>query len=265
MKRKFMIVLSALVIFSVVDIDAQEYSQSRHHRRHQLSAHGLGIDFGYIHSSYRTTDWATDEVETSAGLDGFKIGLTKDFRLIPETLYFQLGLNYIYQNDARNENISVQGFDKGLRIVGDRTEHFVALPVRLKYTYGITDLIGISIDAGPTLMMGLSSKMKYRTRFEDGESTAVTYNIYRGEMDTSLNTGDKFDLEDWMNNTGMLPEGRLKRFDVMLGASVGADFYDMLEVRIGYDWGLINRYRKDLSDDLKMRRGQFTLSVGVRF
>lgn len=265
MRKKFMIVLSALAIFAVTDMSAQGYGQSRHRHRGGFSARGFGLDFGYVHSSYRTTDWATDEVETSAGLDGFKVGVTKDFDIIPEALYFQLGLGYIYQNDARNENISVPGFDKGLKIVGDRTEHFVAIPIRLKYTYGITERIGISVDAGPTLLMGASSKMKYRTRFDDGKSSIVTYNIYKGEMDASQMTGDKFDLEDWMRTTEMLPEGRLNRFDVMLGASLGADFFNKLEVRLGYDWGLINRYKKELSDDLKMRRGQFSLTVGVRF
>ena len=263
MKQKFAIVLSVLMLIASVDLAAQE--RSRHRRYHEFSAHGFGIDFGYVHSSYRTTDWATDEVETSAGLDGFKVGLTKDFRIVPEALYFQVGLNYIYQNDARNENISVPGIDNGLKIVGDRTEHYVALPLKLKYTYGITDRIGIAVEAGPTLLLGASSKMKYRTRFEDGQSSIVTYNIYKGEMDASQAAGDKFDLEDWMVTTGMLPEGSLKRFDVMLGASVGADFFNKLEVRLGYDWGLVNRYRKQLADDLKMRRGQFNLTVGVRF
>jgi hypothetical protein len=51
----------------------------------------------------------------------------------------------------------------------------------------------------------------------------------------------------------------------MLGASVGAHFFHVLEVRLGYDWGLINRYRKDIADLYSMRRGQFTLSAGIRF
>ena len=63
----------------------------------------------------------------------------------------------------------------------------------------------------------------------------------------------------------MLPEGALRRFDVMLGASIGADFFEVLEVRLGYDWGLINRYKKEIAQDLKMRRGQFNLSVAIRF
>lgn len=262
MKRIYLIALSALMLTVSVDASAQ---QRRPHRPVAPAAQGFGIHFGYVHSSYRTTDWATDEVETSAGLDGFTAGVTKDFRLIPGALYFQTGLDYIYQNDARNENISVAGIDSGLRVVGDRTEHFLSLPLRLKYTFPITDRIGLGVDAGPTLLMGLSSKMKYRTRFADGESSAVTHNIYKGEMDADGMLDGRWNMVEWINETGMLPEGRLRRFDVMLGASVGADFFDMLEVRVGYDWGLINRYKKDIGEDLKMRRGQFNLSVSVRF
>jgi hypothetical protein len=51
----------------------------------------------------------------------------------------------------------------------------------------------------------------------------------------------------------------------MLGASIGADFFEVLEVRFGYDWGLINRYKKEMAQDLRMRRGQFNLSVAIRF
>lgn len=261
MKRIYLIVLSAIMLMAYADASAQP---RRPHRPQAPSAHGLGINFGYVHSSYRTTDWATDEVETSAGLDGFAAGITKDFRLIPGALYFQTGLSYIYQNDARNENVSAAGFDTGIKVVGDRTEHYLAIPVRLKYTLPITERIGIGIDFGPTLLGGLSSNMKYRTRFSNGETAAVTYNIYKGEMKTA-GAGGQWNLGEWVNSTGMLPEGRLRRFDVMLGAAIGADFFNLMEVRLGYDWGLINRYKHEIADDLKMRRGQFNLSVAIRF
>ena len=57
----------------------------------------------------------------------------------------------------------------------------------------------------------------------------------------------------------------LKRYDVMMGAAIGVDLFDLLEVHMGYDWGLINRYRGNVADELKMTRNQFTLSVGIRF
>lgn len=260
MKHGVLVALSALMLLSGIDASAQ--MDRRRPVPQRLGETGFGLTFGYVHSSYRTTDWATDEVETSAGLDGFKAGVTKDFTLIPGALYFQTGLEYLYQNDARNETVGLESLP--VRIVGDRTEHFLDLPIRIKYNFPITDRIGLSLDAGPVLMMGLSSRMKYRTRISDEQTSAVTYNLYKAEMKTS-GSSSSFDLDAWMTESGMLPEDRLRRFDVLLGASIGADFFRMLEVRLGYDWGLINRYKGEVADDLKMRRGQFTLSVGVRF
>ena len=258
-------IVSAVMAAFLLAASAGAQSPKRPRQPMDRSAKGLGLTFGYVHSLYRTTDWATDEVVTSGGLDGFAAGINKDFRLIPRALYFQVGLNYMYQNDERNETVMLAGLDTGIKVVGDRTEHYLGLPLRLKYTVPVTDRIGLSLDAGPTLLMGLSSKLRYRTRFADGVSTGVTYNIYKGEMDTKNMKGDRWNIAEWINETGMLPEGRLQRGDVMMGASIGADFFNLMEVRLGYDWGLINRYKKTVTEDLKMHRSQFTLSVGIRF
>ena len=123
--------------------------------------------------------------------------------------------------------------------------------------------MGLTFDAGPTLLMGLSSKYQYKTKLADSV-LAVDYNLYNQKI-TASGSSSSFDLEKWMAESNMYPEGRLGRFDVMLGASVGAHFFNGLEVRLGYDWGLINRYRKDIADLYTMRRGQFTLSAGIRF
>lgn len=262
MKQRIAIALAALMLIASIDASAQVVAR-RPQRPSRPTFHGIGLTFGYVHSSYRTTDWATDEVETSAGLDGFIIGLTKDFTLVPHALYFQTGLNYLYQNDPRNETIKASS-DLAVRIVGDRTEHYLTLPVRLKYDFPLSYRIGLSLDAGPTMLMGLASKMNYRTRISDSSTSAVSYNLYKGEMKSS-NPSSIVNLENWIENSGVLPEGRLRRFDVLLGASVGADFFELLEVRLGYDWGLTNRYRGDMGDNLKMHRGQFTLSCGLRF
>ncbi len=101
-------------------------------------------------------------------------------------------------------------------------------------------------------------------RVQDAASLSSSYDLYSGKFKTS-GAAEGMDAEQWLKTDGGIPEGRLKRFDVMLGASVGADFFSLLEVRAGYDWGLVNKYRGDLADEKKMYRGQFTLSVGLRF
>ena len=263
MKRLASIVLSVMMLVASADA----FAQTRAPRRNIApSARGFGLTFGYVHSSYSTTDWATDEVRTSPGLDGFMAGLNKDFRIIPGALYFQAGLSYMYQNDAYENTIAPLGLDTGLRVVGDRTEHYISLPLKMKYTVPLTDRIGLGVEAGPTFMMGLSSKMKYRTRFSDEEASYVTYNIYNGKSNTDHVLAGKWDIADWlMNDSGLVPDGRMNRFDIMMGAALGADFFDLFELRIGYDWGMINRFRKELADDMKLHRGQFTLSASIRF
>ena len=265
MKLRFLTILAALLAFASLDAAAQPMRPSRPGRLHAGTDafHGIGLTFGYVNSSYRTLDLATDEASPSGLLHGFTLGLTKDFTLLPHALYFQTGLNYIYQNDPRNENYRIPLTDMSVRIVGDREEHHLGIPIRLKYDLHLLDRVGLTFDAGPTLLMGLSSKYQYKTKLNDNVAS-VDYNLYNGKVNASGVSSD-FDLEDWMEKSGMYPYGRLGRFDVMLGASVGAHFFHVLEVRIGYDWGLLNRYRKEVADMYSMHRGQFTLSAGIRF
>ena len=265
MKLRFLTVIVALCAFASLDADAQSMRPGRPGHAHSGADafRGIGLTFGYVNSNYRTLDLATDDATTSGLLHGFTIGLTKDFSLLPHALYFQTGLNYIYQNDPRNENYKIPLTDMSVRLVGDREEHHLGIPLRLKYDLHLLDRVGLTFDAGPTLLMGLSSKYQYKTKLEDNVAS-VDYNLYNGKVEASGGSSF-FDLEDWMQNSGLYPEGRLGRFDVMLGASVGAHFFHVLEVRIGYDYGLINRYRKEIADLYTMRRGQFTLSAGIRF
>ena len=265
MKLRFLTIIVALCAFASLDADAQSMRPGRPGHAHSGADafRGIGLTFGYVNSNYRTLDLATDDATTSGLLHGFTLGLTKDFSLLPHALYFQTGLNYIYQNDPRNENYKIPLTDMSVRLVGDREEHHLGIPLRLKYDLHLLDRVGLTFDAGPTLLMGLSSKYQYKTKLEDNVAS-VDYNLYNGQVKASGGSSF-FDLEDWMQNSGMYPEGRLGRFDVMLGASVGAHFFHVLEVRIGYDYGLINRYRKEIADMYSMRRGQFTLSAGIRF
>ena len=267
MKLRLLTILAALLVLASNDADAQRHG-IRPSRPNVGNAgeffKGVGLTFGYVNSNYRTVDLATDESTTTELLHGFTAGLTKDFTLLRHALYFQTGLNYIYQDDPRNETIRIPATDLALRLVGDREDHYLAIPLRLKYDVHIVDNIGLTFDAGPTLLMGLSSKYKYKARLSDTSITSVDYNLYSGKVKSS-GPSTVFDLEEWMEESGMYPKGRIGRGDVMLGASVGAHFFHLLEVHIGYDYGLVNRYRKDVADIYSMHRGQFTLSAGIRF
>ncbi len=226
--------------------------------RNNKSAEGLGITFGYLNSSYRTTDWATDEVERTPALNGFTALLTKDFALIKSALYLQTGVGYIYQTRSREMRPDILP----ARVISDRKEHFLTVPFRLKYTLPVSGKIMVTADAGPVLLAGLSSRMSFRTRIQDDVTNTLSYNVYNGKIKASDESGV---FESWTKENGGIPYGKIRRFDVLLGAGIGADFFRILEVRAGYDWGLVNRYSGELAADKKMYRGQFTLSVGLRF
>ncbi|MBP3796017.1 MAG: PorT family protein [Bacteroidales bacterium] len=83
--------------------------------------------------------------------------------------------------------------------------HALNLPVKAKYCFPLNNEFGFFALAGPTLSLGLSATDK-----KDGQS---------------------LDLYDQ----------NLKRFDIKLGIGAGVCFNDIIEFRLGYDWGLLNQ------------------------
>ncbi len=92
----------------------------------------------------------------------------------------------------------------------DKTEgvkqnfHALNLPVKAKYCFPLNNEFGFFALAGPTFALGLSA--------------------------TNKENGATLDLF----------ENYLKRFDIKLGIGAGVCYNDMIELRLGYDWGLLN-------------------------
>lgn len=252
MKRILTVVMALLMIAT---LDASAYRGHRTPvRRQNRAADGLGVNFGYVHSWYSTVDWASDERTSSSGLNGFHIGLNKDFILVPYALFIQTGLDYGYLNDSREESVAA------LRVVGDREEHYLKLPVRLKYSIPVTDRIAISLDAGPSLVCGLSSKLSYRTRISGSSAGTYVYNYHKGNAKVE---GMPAEIQSWA--TAQQPGYKFRRFDAQLGVAAGAEFFDIFEVKFGFDFGLVNKVKGDLAQDFKTHRNQFNLTLGLRF
>lgn len=146
MKRCVFAALAALMLFSAVEMAART-DRGRQMGPRESRAEGIGITFGYVNSSYKSTDWATDEVERAPALNGFTASLTKDFTLARSVLYLQTGLGYVYQTRTRNSEAEFLGGLVRTKVIMDRTEHFMTLPVRLKYTLPLFGRIGVSVDA----------------------------------------------------------------------------------------------------------------------
>ncbi len=253
MKRFFTAVATLMMLVGVVDASAQGHRPPRRHHHHDIHSvsDGLGISFGYLHSAYRNYDWATESIDANDRFNGFTVALTKDFTLIDQMLYIQTGLEYIYQNQSNNQSLG------GLKLIGDWNEHLMNIPVKIKYEIPVLADMNVFIMGGPSIMEGLSSRIKYRANM-GGVNAATSYNCYNAKIRS--NSGE---LDSIINP--FLPVSRYRRFDVQFGLSAGVRFFEYFEAQIGYDWGVVNKFKDETDGDLKRRRQQLYITVGVRF
>ena len=252
MKRRFIALAAAICLMGAADASAQ--GGHRPHGRQPNyrfdSRSGLELSVGYLHSNYAHKDFEKDDKERDKGLDGLYVSMTKDFTLVRRTLYFQTGATYAYQNAT---NRFTQG---GLQLISDRNEHYVDIPVKLKFAMNVIPNLRAFVTVGPTLDFGLSSKLQYRTKLESGEVGKYTYNYYNGK--SKLNTIPGIATET--------PASAYRRFDIDMGFAVGAEIYDIATVKLGFDWGMINKNKnRTVADYLVTHRNLFHLGLGVRF
>lgn len=243
----------AVLVLSILAFSSPVLEASNRYSRSNI---GSGLSFGYHHTSYRTVDWGTDEVVDKNGLNGFYVGFNHDISLISRTrsLFAEVGLNYIYQNKSQRNDIA------SLKLLGDKTEHAVSIPVRLKYVFPVNYDVKVFVAGGPTLYCGISSKLLYRTKTSESEVGAIEYNYYRGN--THVRNMPE-EVAVWF--ASQLPDFHHRKMDVLLGGAVGAEFFNILELHVGYDWGMVNRNKGDEAYFLKTHRHQFYVSAGLRF
>lgn len=209
-----------------------------------------GIEAGYLNSNY---NFKSDE-RADYSLNGFYVGVTQDVKLFAG-LHIQPGLYYSYLTDKDRKEVLAFSLN------GDLTDHYLSLPIMLRYQFGLP-FMKIYVFGGPTLSVGLVSKQKYTVTGEfmgAMQNGNLTYDYYTGKLDL-----EALDVPADGDNPyeSMTPDYRYKRFDLQLGAGVGIELFKFLEVKVGYDWGLLDRFAGDFDE---LRRNQFYASVGLRF
>lgn len=218
---------------------------------------GLGISVGYVSSASITK--GPQDKSHSPLLNGIRVGASYDLN-ITKNFMFQPGLYYSYLTDKRKI-----GYDENpLVYVADlMNEHFMNIPLHFKYSFRISDEVtGLYIFAGPTMTIGLSSKSEVGiVEKESGEYLgSAKYDYYSRDISFKDITG----MADKMIQA-YLPMGAYRRFDIAMGAGIGVEIFDYLDVKLGYDWGLMNRMTGDAASDYKTHRNQFYVTAGVRF
>lgn len=117
---------------------------------------------------------------------------------------------------------------------GNWNEHYLTVPVHFNYGFNLSNDIKAFVFAGPSADFGLASSYK------------ITGNAVGASAEKTI---DMYDNDNY------------KRFDVKLGGGVGLDILDVTRVKVGYDFGMLNRG----ADNATMHSNQLYVGVSLLF
>ena len=210
----------------------------------------FGVNISYMNSNGRPVQWSGAKNKTN----GFTVGIDNELKLIGNFLSIQPGL--YYQHLLASEDIV--DFGSQLNAKNTYSDYFLAIPLHVKLGFNILPkrMLRVYVFAGPTFEIGLKSADKLSIE-GIGE---VSYNYYTGKFSSSSD-----EITAIVASSDVFPDQKVYgRFDVMVGGGVGIQVIRFLDIKVGYDYGLVNRYRKEVSDLGPVNRGQFYVGVGVR-
>lgn len=231
MKKIYFALIAFAAIFMTVDANAQ-----------------LTVGAGYNHEVMTERAGGDDESE---GLDGFYIEATYDWDFLEDywgLLAIQPGLRFSYMGNSESEELM------GVKMRSSLNETYFDIPVHVKYSYPLGDL-KLSAFAGPVFSLGLSSSAKF-TMKGDGEDYMTKVSLYTGK---TVSKGDDGGYDAELDGSAT----DYARFDLKLGVGVGASIADVISVKAGYNFGLLNRYTGEY--DYKIHTGVFYVGLGFSF
>ncbi len=243
MKKHFILSLVVLLAFGTANVSAR-----------------VGLEAGYLNSTFHSD--MSGHKATGDPFNGFRIGLSSDSKIVAG-LSIRSGLGYSYMSHSDESKMNVLLTD--LTLNNRQVEQYLDLPIHLSYGFSLFKIVKIFVYGGPRLVLGLSSKNMTDlsgTVFGIGNvSGNFEYNFYRNKI-SSDNLSDEIMT---LVNNNLADTGKESRFDVEMGVGLGVELFNVLTVKGGYDWGLINRYTGTYAEDNALKRNQFHVSVGFLF
>lgn len=106
----------------------------------------------------------------------------------------------------------------------------ISAPIMFDYGLELSNAARAFIYAGPTPVIGLA----FNEKTKDGGV---------------------------INNTNLYQ--RYKRFDIMVGAGIGLDLIDLLRIKAGYDFGVINNYKDRIAGNQRTHNKVFTIGISL--
>lgn len=211
----------------------------------------FGIEAGYAGSQARTKMSESKDVVKSEALNGFYVGANYNVKLIGG-LSLQPGINYEYQTAKISELSNLQFSE------ATANEHYLNVPVRLQYSFEILPVFKVFAYTGPTFSIGLAGGVSCEADIPVFGKVDVKYDYYSGKFSSSND-----DIKNVLDK--MEPVAAYNRFDIKYGLGLGVELFKFIEVKGGYDWGLMNRYKDVENGDPYMRNDRFYVAVAVRF
>lgn len=195
----------------------------------------LSVNLGYLNNNITLkTSLGGLQVSKEAPSNGFVLGAAYDV-MFANSLGVSLGLDYALTFGDKIPKIMGLSFDNVTHNI-----HTLELPIRLVYEYPIEDDLSVFAFAGPKLAFDLSWKGK-----ETYGGITKTFDMYDKDV--------------------------IYRFNLLLGPGLGAR-YRNFQIKLGYDWGLLNRYNKNnkfsvegFTPDVKINNNNFYVMLGLVF
>ena len=188
---------------------------------------GVGVGYNLLN----TTTTIADESEDDS-LNGFYIEATYGFNLLNGnwgTLGIEPGLRYTFGGETEHEEIF------GIKTRASFTEHYLDIPVHVKYGIEIIpSALNIHAFAGPVFSVGLASTLKATA----GDTTVKTNNYEDSDYG---------------------------RFDLKIGVGAGVTIAERVNVKVGYNFGMLNRYTGEQVKDFKYKTNTSVFYVGAGF
>ena len=136
--KKIYFIIAAAAMFLAVDASAQ-----------------IGVGLGY--NLLTTTATMADESEDDS-LNGFYLEATYDFNFLNKnwgSLGLQPGVRYTFAGESESDEVA------GVKAKASFTEHYLDVPVNVKYAYDIIPTtLKVYAFAGPVFSLGLASNLK---------------------------------------------------------------------------------------------------------
>lgn len=160
--------------------------------------------------------------------NGFNVGIGYTFReIVGDHVNIATGLQYVNMFGKKNT------YNEELKRNGQQVDSYLQLPVRFTYLFD-TESCDFFLFAGPKFLFGLRSQF----RTDD-----VNANWYARET-----------------------EQQYSRFNLMLGVGGGMYIGEHFRLSLGYDWGVLNRYKGDLKNEgKKLYQSMVTVNVAMCF